>query len=285
MILLPAHIAEAWGNCGLRPDSAALHRGASNRTRRHGRSDVYRFWHVLAGRISGDFGSGPIVAGPGTGLILPPDRGYLVREESSSGGVVMLIALFRIVVAPGATNPLLQLRLPAAVASSDPATAATLCERIATLSPTWLRSWPLRLAMRPWLDQLLTAHLVDGFAAGVLDAGPPLPGWIADLRERAVWRLKDPDLCAANLHAIAGRSREHVSRALRRHLGTGAAGLLRRLRVELAARLLTQGDTSIGEIAERVGYRDQSLFCRHFRVEIGVTPSAWRDRASATDHG
>ncbi len=198
----------------------------------------------------------------------------------------MLIVLFQVVVPFGGVNPLAGLRLPAPVVAADAPVAAGRCSAISAVSPAWAANgWPTRIAIRPLLDQLLTAHLVDGFAAGAWPVGPGLPAWIADLRELACRRLADPTMQASSLHGLAGLSREHVARMLRRHLGTSAAGLLRRLRIELAARLLSQGDlVDVNEVAVRVGYHDRSLFCRHFRAELGMPPSHWRAGASGSNH-
>lgn len=281
MAALPSTIAHAWLRCGIRVDGAGVHRGGGDRSHRRSAADVYRFYHVLAGRVSGDFGGGPISAGPGTGLILPPQRGFLERDEDLGAGVAVLIALFQVAVPPGGTNPLPWLRLPAVVAAADPGAAAALCARMEAAGPPWSADAGIRVALRPLLDQLLTAHLADGFAAGAWEQRPPMPAWLNDLRGRASRRLCDPQLRPDNLHRLAGRSREHVTRALSAHLGVGAAGFLRQLRIELAARLLSQGgDVSIAEICERVGYRDHSLFCRHFRARLGVTPTAWRSAAA-----
>ncbi|GDY13177.1 hypothetical protein LBMAG53_20550 [Planctomycetota bacterium] len=287
VICLPEAFAEAWGQCSLRPHHAGLHHSHNVGDRRRGRTDWFRFWHVIRGQVCGDFGTGQLTAGAGTGLILPPGRAYLAHEEDLGHGLEMLIVLFQIVVPFGVVNPLAGLRLPTVVAATDAPAAAGLCAAISAVSPAWVaNNWSARIAIRPLLDQLLTAHLVDGFAAGAWSAAPGLPAWIADLQEQAFRRIADPTLQASNLHVLAGFSREHVARMLRLHLGTSAAGMLRRQRIKLAARLLAQGDgVSVNEVAVRVGYHDRSLFCRHFRAELGTPPSRWRAGTSGRDHG
>jgi AraC family transcriptional regulator len=47
-------------------------------------------------------------------------------------------------------------------------------------------------------------------------------------------------------------------------------------RVERAQQLLRNGDLSLAEIAARAGFSDQSVFCRHFKRLVGVTPGRFR---------
>ena len=54
--------------------------------------------------------------------------------------------------------------------------------------------------------------------------------------------------------------------------------------VELALRELTTGDTPYAEIALRLGYSEQSSFCRAFRAWTGVTPGEYRRQHSRRLH-
>jgi AraC family transcriptional regulator len=54
---------------------------------------------------------------------------------------------------------------------------------------------------------------------------------------------------------------------------------VRRLRVELAGRWLTDTDLPLAEIALAAGFCDQSHFSNLFRRIIGVTPSHYRRQA------
>ena len=40
--------------------------------------------------------------------------------------------------------------------------------------------------------------------------------------------------------------------------------------------LLLHNDLTVGEIAHRVGFADQSHLCRHFKQLTGLTPNQWR---------
>ncbi len=51
---------------------------------------------------------------------------------------------------------------------------------------------------------------------------------------------------------------------------------LNRLRIEKACGLLNEGNLSIAQISERVGYSEHSYFSRVFKKMTGKTPSMWR---------
>lgn len=67
---------------------------------------------------------------------------------------------------------------------------------------------------------------------------------------------------------------------------TGHAPLeyVQHLRVEEAKRWLEQGDTSVEEIARRVGYADPSFFRRLFKRITRITPGAYRRKFQLPDY-
>lgn len=60
------------------------------------------------------------------------------------------------------------------------------------------------------------------------------------------------------------------------HNSEGFSEYLNRVRVERAAQLLEQGEMSISEISEHVGYSDHSYFTKVFKKINGVSPSQYR---------
>ena len=47
-------------------------------------------------------------------------------------------------------------------------------------------------------------------------------------------------------------------------------------RIELAKRLLTQSDATVGEIAVSVGYDDHLYFSRIFKNRVGISPTLYK---------
>ena len=71
----------------------------------------------------------------------------------------------------------------------------------------------------------------------------------------------------------------HCSRTVLYHISVQSFGMsiiryINFRRIECAKQLLTEG-SGIAEVAETVGFRDYSYFCRVFRREAGITPAGF----------
>jgi PAS domain S-box-containing protein len=87
--------------------------------------------------------------------------------------------------------------------------------------------------------------------------------------------LEDP-LRPATLAAEAGMSQAQLDRRMRRAFRLTTAQFIRKSRIEHAARLLTDTDEQIVDIALSSGYADQSSFTRQFHSAVGQPPAAYR---------
>lgn len=79
------------------------------------------------------------------------------------------------------------------------------------------------------------------------------------------------------LASIAGLSRFQLHRAFREELGVSPRHYLAERRLELACRLMREGQP-IADAAIAAGFSDQSHLTRCFQKHYGETPGAWRDR-------
>lgn len=136
-----------------------------------------------------------------------------------------------------------------------------------------VRSLPeeLDLVVEETLEQL--PSLLDG-ECGV-EEGPP-PDWVREVRRRLHRELRDPPRVRA-LAADAEVHPTHLTRRFKGAYGVTITGYLRRLRAREAARLIASPGGSLAGIAYRVGFSDQSHFCRVFKREMGLTPGRFRD--------
>lgn len=83
-------------------------------------------------------------------------------------------------------------------------------------------------------------------------------------------------LTLADIAAQAGLSPFHLSRLFKRATGCSLHQYVIAQRVERAKQLLLAGHMPLKEIAQRVGFADQSHLTRQFRRVVGVTPHALR---------
>jgi two-component system response regulator YesN len=81
------------------------------------------------------------------------------------------------------------------------------------------------------------------------------------------------------LEILAGRAKLSISRLAHRFKEETGATLIEYLtwvRISHAQRLLVETDKSCQQIADEVGYNNQSYFSRAFRRVVGITPRQFR---------
>jgi len=116
-----------------------------------------------------------------------------------------------------------------------------------------------------------------------LVAGPLAEGGLVQAAQGLLeTRYRDPDL---SLEAVADHLKitpNYLSRLLKAATGRSFVNYLCHLRMEKAKVLLEDPRLRIAEVADRVGYRDQNYFCRHFKTVTGRTPKSWRTGEAET---
>ncbi|MBC6467303.1 GlxA family transcriptional regulator [Actinomadura alba] len=99
------------------------------------------------------------------------------------------------------------------------------------------------------------------------------------LREVIDYVLSKPD-GDLRVPALADRvhlSPRQLSRIFHEQLGETPAAAVRRIRIELAARLLTTTDRSVADIARHCGFGTTESLRRAFQARYGASPHAYRD--------
>jgi AraC family transcriptional regulator, alkane utilization regulator len=79
----------------------------------------------------------------------------------------------------------------------------------------------------------------------------------------------------------AAISRSALAERFTQLIGESPMRYLAGWRVQLAKQMLRDGDSSIAEIAVRVGYESEAAFNRAFKRSAGSPPAAWRKRAAS----
>jgi len=86
----------------------------------------------------------------------------------------------------------------------------------------------------------------------------------------------------ARLAHIAGMSQSTLLRAFRRVMKRSPIDHLIRLRVQHACAKLTDGESSITEIALATGFSDSNYFSRQFRRITGMSPRQYQQQNTRT---
>lgn len=101
------------------------------------------------------------------------------------------------------------------------------------------------------------------------------PDWLA----QACRAIQKPDQFAGGVEQflrLCGRSREHVARTVRHHLGMTPTDYVNGIRMAYAMRQLEMGNREIMEIALDCGIGNLSHFYSLFRARTSMTPRAYR---------
>jgi AraC-like DNA-binding protein len=119
----------------------------------------------------------------------------------------------------------------------------------------------------------------------------PRPHWGRPLRDRRIERaleLLDRDLSkfwtVEQLARAVGLSRPVFAREFVRMLQLSPMRYLARRRMEVAAELLLQTDSTLADVAGQVGYQSEFAFGRAFKRQHGVAPGTFR-RQPLSAHG
>lgn len=143
-------------------------------------------------------------------------------------------------------------------------------------------STPGTESVRLRLSELMFVEVIRRYVAGLPahDAG-----WLAGLQDefvgRALGLLHERAAHAWTLETLAeevGLSRSAFADRFARLVGDPPIQYLTRWRMQLAARLLTDGSAKVGAVALEVGYDSEAAFSRAFKKETGLSPMAWRRR-------
>lgn len=147
-------------------------------------------------------------------------------------------------------------------------------------------------AMRPggasMLAKLAELLFVEALRRYVESLPPRGRGWLAGVRDahvgRALALLHGDPARAWTVDELAREvalSRSALAERFVALVGDSPMQYLTRWRLALAAQTLRANGTTVARVAERSGYESEAAFCRAFKREFGVSPTAWRKATPA----
>jgi AraC-like DNA-binding protein len=143
-------------------------------------------------------------------------------------------------------------------------------------------------------NQLMLARLTELMFVEVLqrymqELPPNQKGWLAGLKDprvnRALTMLHEQPARAWTVEDLAreaGVSRSGLADRFTELIGESPMHYLTNWRMHLAKQLLSEGQHSLVEVAERIGYESEYAFNRAFKRQVGRPPAAWRKETSAS---
>jgi len=91
------------------------------------------------------------------------------------------------------------------------------------------------------------------------------------MRENVCENLTLKDICS---HFMLGKSQ--FSKIFKENSGESPVAFYMSLKIAEAKKLLREGNMSVGEIAEKLGYSDIYVFSRAFKRIVGLSPSSYK---------
>ena len=89
--------------------------------------------------------------------------------------------------------------------------------------------------------------------------------------------IGNPDLSIDMICEEVGISRAHIYRKLKELTNQSGRDFIKNVRLKYAENLLLEDRYSIGNIAEKVGFKKQSSFTLAFKEKYGLPPQQWRE--------
>jgi AraC-like DNA-binding protein len=157
--------------------------------------------------------------------------------------------------------------------ATDPQLAETLRALSASCAEAPAESLRAESLMRAFLDTLLSRHgeRPQPGTRSLRAAGSPALARVRDYIRTYYAR----DITVADLAAVAGLSRAHLTRAFTGAYHVPPHVYLNAVRIAQAKRLIGLG-MPLAAVALDCGFADQSHLTRRFKGSVGVTPSAWQ---------
>ena len=138
------------------------------------------------------------------------------------------------------------------------------------------------LGSRAMVRVLLLQCVIEFLREKLLDPESRL-SWLAAVSDESLWcalrqMLEQPgDLhTGESLASLSGMSRSAFAARFASVYGSGTMELLRDLRVQRAATMLSRTDLPVKRIAQLVGFQSRSAFSRTFTAATGVPPNRFR---------
>ncbi|MEM5315105.1 AraC family transcriptional regulator [Paraburkholderia sp. JHI869] len=215
-----------------------------------------------------------ILLGPGRISLMPPGE---IHDGAGESGNAYTLKTFRLSrdllqdVAIELTDSAREPELKGATID-DPTQAAQLARLHEAM-----RASPDACALSvqsEWLSLLYFLFHRSGATEPMAVKGTLSPMHRQRLKDYCLFHLSEK-ITLDELATLCGLGRFHFLRRFKQTVGMTPHAWLLRLRLEHACALLARGKQTIAEVAQGVGFYDQSHFNRAFRHAFGVAPSAY----------
>jgi len=146
---------------------------------------------------------------------------------------------------------------------------------LVTLAARLYREFRIQDSFSPVAMEGLALELLATACRGQFERESKPPRWLRQIRDLLHERFSE-DLSLEELASQVGIHPAHLARAFRHHYRCTVGDYVRHRRMTQARDQLISSDVSLSEVAQALGYSDQSHFSNTFKRYTGMTPGQFR---------
>lgn len=130
----------------------------------------------------------------------------------------------------------------------------------------------LKFKMRKLLCDIFSDYFENS-----AEADSEIPFWL----ENAYRKMRDPKNFIAGkdrLFELAGKTREHTTRCVKKYYGTTPTDYVNELRLSYAANLLLSSNLNVTDVCYECGFQNVSWFYNEFTKRFGMSPGGYKKK-------
>lgn len=211
-----------------------------------------------------------------------PDRSKPLKLGGDGPGTTLTCGSFRMKDG-GGRHPLFSLLPPVMHVRGESGRTVPWLE--ATMRFITQEAGIRRIGGEAIVSKLIDVLFVQALRAWLETAPERAGGWLGALRDPQIGTAlalmherPAESWSVATLASAAGMSRSAFAARFTALVGQAPLEYLTRWRMQLATAMLRDSQSSLAQVAERVGYASEVAFHRAFRREMGRTPGSLRER-------
>ncbi|MBO5070577.1 MAG: helix-turn-helix domain-containing protein [Roseburia sp.] len=121
----------------------------------------------------------------------------------------------------------------------------------------------------------LLTYIFSNYFYNYVEEKTQIPAWL-EITYEQMKRPENFTLGAAQMYQLSGKSREHLTRCMKRYYDTTPNAFVAELRLGHAANLLLISNLKVTDICYECGFENLSWFYKIFAGRYGMTPSEYR---------
>ncbi len=135
----------------------------------------------------------------------------------------------------------------------------------------------LKLFMRAYLIEIISSCFLE--SEDFIESEDNIPEWLSETCKQMYMK---ENFVAGNkrMVEISGKSREYLSRSLKKYMNTSLSEFVFSIRLEYASNLLVNSNLSVADICDDCGFDNLSYFYRKFSSRYGISPLTYRKKRS-----